>query len=58
MINPSNNNEIINSVNIDNKGAFIIYGVKLLTTHSFIERVRVSNACITEFRILIILEDE
>ena len=32
--------------------------VKLKITHSFIKRIRVSNACITEFRILILLGDE
>ena len=32
--------------------------VKLKITHSFIKSIRVSNACITEFRILIFLGDE
>ena len=32
--------------------------VKLKITYSFIRHIRVSNACITEFRILILLGDE
>ena len=35
-----------------------IISVKLKITHSFIKRIRVSNACIMEFRILNLLRDE
>ena len=45
VINPPNNTELIS--------------VKLSDiTHSFIKCMRVSNACITEFRILILLGDK
>ena len=44
VINAPNNTEIIS--------------VKLKITHSFIKCIRISNACITEFRILILLRDE
>ena len=33
-------------------------GVKIQITHSFIKRIRASNACETEFRIFISLGDE
>ena len=44
VINAPNNTEILS--------------VKLKITHCFIKRIRVCNACITEFRILILLGDE
>ena len=44
VINALNNTEILS--------------VKLKITDSFIKRIRVSNACIMEFRILILLGDE
>ena len=44
IINAPNNTEILS--------------LKLKITHSFIKRIRVSNACIMEFRILILLGDE
>ena len=44
VINAPNNTEILS--------------VKLKITHSFIKRMRVSNACITDFCILILLGDE
>ena len=46
------------SIIVDAPNNTEILSVKLKITHSLIKHICVSNACITEFRILILLRDE